>query len=214
MATDPHFTGSRPGKSQSHDLPELYQHDHLEARKQVFKLFGAAFHLRTTDGQLLAYSKQKAFKLKEDIRVYADEAMTVELLYIAADRVIDFSAAYRVVDSPTGETIGALRRKGWSSMLRDSWEILDPQGVVRARVLEDSAWKALVRRMIDWASLLMPQQFLIQVDDRTVATLRQNHNVFVPKFFVDFSADTEGLLPRPLAIAAVILLLAIEGRQA
>jgi hypothetical protein len=36
----------------------------------------------------------------------------------------------------------------------------------------------------------------------------------VPKFIVDLSSDTEGLLPRPLAVAAVILLLAIEGRQA
>ena len=197
MAADPYFAGDLPGKSKSQGIPELYQHDHLVARRQVFKLLGAAFHLRTTDGRLLAYSKQKAFKLKEDIRVYADEAQTVELLNIQADRVIDFSAAYRVVDATTGETIGSLRRKGWSSMLRDSWEILDPQGTVRARVLEDSSWKALVRRMIDWAAILMPQTFLIQVDGRTVATLRQNHNVFVPKFFVDLGADTEGLLPRP-----------------
>jgi hypothetical protein len=213
MATEPYHAGDRPVQSTPHGIPELYQHEHLLARKQVFKLFGAAFYLRTTDGRLLAYSKQKAFKLKEDIRVFADEAQTVELLHIQADRVIDFSAAYRVVDSQAGEPIGALRRKGWSSMFRDSWEILDPHGTVRARVIEDSQWKALVRRFVDWASLLMPQKFLIQVDGRTVATMKQNHNVFAPKFFVDLTGDDEGLLPRPLAIAAVILLLAVEGRQ-
>ena len=59
---------------------ELYQHDVFQARRQLFKLLGAAFHLRTMDGRLLAYSKQKAFKLREDIRVFADEAQTVELL--------------------------------------------------------------------------------------------------------------------------------------
>jgi hypothetical protein len=214
MAADLDFADEHPGKDPSQGLPELYQHHHLVARRQVFKLVGAAFRLQTTDGRLLAYSRQKAFKLKEDIRVYADEAQQVALLHIQADRVIDFSAAYRVVDATTGEPIGGLRRKGWSSMLRDSWEILDPQGMVRGRVLEDSSWKALVRRMVDIASILMPQTFLIQVDGRTVATMRQNHNVFAPKFFVDLGADTEGLLPRPLAIAAVILLLAIEGRQA
>lgn len=192
---------------------ELYQHDQFQARRQVFKLLGAAFHLRTMDGRLLAYSKQKAFKLKEDIRVYADEAMTEELLFIQADRVIDWSAAYRVTDSKTGEPIGLLRRKGWSSMFRDSWEILDPEGNLRGRVIEDSGWKALVRRVVDLASLLLPQTFLIQVDDQTVATMRQNHNVFVPKFVVDLSLDEQGLLPRPLAVATVILLLAIEGRQ-
>ena len=214
MAADLDFAADFPGKSRSQGIPEVYQHDHMVARRQVFKLVGAAFRLQTTDGRLLAYSKQKAFKLKEDIRVYAEEAQETALLHIQADRVIDFSAAYRVVDATTGEPIGSLRRKGWSSMFRDSWEILDPQGTVRGRVLEDSSWKALVRRTIDLASILMPQTFLIQVDGRTVATMRQNHNVFAPKFFVDLGADTEGILPRPLAIAAVILLLAIEGRQA
>jgi hypothetical protein len=37
--------------------------------------------------------------------------------------------------------------------------------------------------------------------------------MFAHKFTVDLSHDTEDLLPRPLAIAAVILLLAVEGRQ-
>ena len=194
-------------------IPELYRHDQFLASKKVFKLLGGAFHLRTMDGKLLAYSKQKAFKLKEDIRVYADEAMREELLYIQADRVVDFSASYKVVDSQTGEHIGSLRRKGWSSMLRDSWEILDAQGHLRGNVLEDSSWKALVRRMHELAALLFPQSFLLQVDGETVATMKQNYFAFAPKFHVDLSDDADGRLPRPLAIATVILLLAIEGRQ-
>ena len=194
-------------------IPELYRYDQFQARRQVFKLFGAAFHLRTLDGRLLAYSKQKAFKLREVIRVFADEAQTVELLHIQADRVIDWGAAYRVLDAQTGEHIGSLRRKGWSSLFRDSWEILDAEGTVRGRVVEDSGWKAMLRRLNDLVSLVLSQRFLIQVDGQTVATMKQNFNFIAQKFFVDMSPDTAGLLPRPLAVAAVILLLAIEGRQ-
>ena len=192
---------------------ELYQHDVFQARRQLFKLLGAAFHLRTMDGRLLAYSKQKAFKLREDIRVFADEAQTVELLTIQADSIIDFSAAYKVIDSQTGEHVGSLRRKGWSSIFRDSWELLDPEGVVRGRVIEESGWKAFARRMIDLAQFLLPQTYLIQVDGQTVATMRQNFLGIPPTFTIDLSHDTEGRLPRPLAVATVILLLAIEGRQ-
>jgi uncharacterized protein YxjI len=192
---------------------EIYQHDHFLAQRQVFKLLGAAFRLKTADGRLLAYSKQKAFKLREDIRVYSDEAQTVELLHIRADRIIDFSAAYSVVDSHTGEHVGSLRRKGWSSMFRDSWELLDPQGNVRGRVVEDSSWKALVRRTIEIASVFLPQTFLIQIDGQTVATMRQNFLGIPPRYTVDLSHDIAGKLPRPLAVATVILLLAIEGRQ-
>ena len=192
---------------------EIYQHDHFLAQRQVFKLLGAAFRLKTADGRLLAYSKQKAFKLHEDIRVYSDEAQTVELLHIRADRIIDFSAAYSVVDSHTGEHVGSLRRKGWSSMFRDSWELLDPQGNVRGRVVEDSSWKALMRRTIEIASVFLPQTFLIQIDGQTVATMQQNFLGIPPRYTVDLSHDIEGKLPRPLAVATVILLLAIEGRQ-
>ncbi len=109
-------------------LPELYRHDQFLARRKVFKLFGAGFTITTLDGQPLAGSEQKAFRLKEDIRVHEGAVGGPELLRIKADRIVDFSAAYQVTDSQTGEHIGTLRRKGWSSLFRDSWEILDAIG--------------------------------------------------------------------------------------
>ncbi|HEY2158790.1 MAG TPA: hypothetical protein VGH33_24375 [Isosphaeraceae bacterium] len=194
-------------------LPELYLHDRFLARRQVFKLFGGAFHLYAEDGRLLAYSKQKAFRLKEDIRVFADEAMSVELLSIQADRIIDWSAAYQVYDGQSGEHYGTLRRKGWASLWRDHWEILDDAGVVRGRVIEESGGLAFLRRMHEMAAMVIPQMFVIQVGDVTVGMMKQNFNPFVRKYAVDLTHDSETLLPRPLAVAAVILLLAIEGRQ-
>lgn len=194
-------------------IPEVYRHDRFVARRQVFRLFGGGFTLQTADGQLLAASEQKAFRLKEDIRVRDGREGGEEILIIRADRVLDFSAAYTVTDARTGESIGMLRRKGWTSMFRDSWEILDPSGAVRGKVTEDSGWKALVRRTHDVAAMLMPQTFHILVGDRVVGSMAQNFNPFVQKYQVDLTGDEESLLPRPLAVATVILLLAIEGRQ-
>jgi hypothetical protein len=194
--------------------PEIYRHDRFMARRQVFRLFGAGFTLTALDGRLLAASEQKAFRFKEDIRVNDGAPGEAELLQIKADRVIDFSAAYQVTDSQTGEHIGTLRRKGWSSLFRDSWEILDSSGIIRGKVLEDSAWKAAIRRFIEVATLFLPQTFLIEVEGQVVGIMRQDFNIFVQKFDVDLTHDVEGLLPRPLAVATVILLLAIEGRQA
>ena len=193
--------------------PEIYHHDRFVARRKFFKLFGGHFSIFGLDGNLLAASEQKAFKLKEDIRVNDGSPGGAELLQIKADRIVDFSAAYRVTDSTTGEHIGTLRRKGWSSLFRDSWEILDADGIVRGKVMEEDAWKAMVRRTIELAALLLPQSFHVEIDGQIVATMRQNFNIFIPKFAVDLSLDTEGMLPRPLALATVILLLAIEGRQ-
>ncbi|WZO96926.1 hypothetical protein EP7_003933 [Isosphaeraceae bacterium EP7] len=194
--------------------PELYQVDQFQARRKIFTLLGAQFHLRAFDGTLLAYSRQKAFRLKEDIRVFADEAQSHELLRIKSDRIIDFSASYHVYDAQTNECFGSLRRKGWSSLFRDKWEILDADGVVRGRVTEDSGWKAFFRRFNEMLALLMPQTFHIEVDGRNVATVAGRFNWFTQSFDVELSQDADSIMPRPLTIAMVILLLAVEGKQA
>ena len=193
--------------------PEIYRHDQFVARRQFFRLFGAGFTIMALDGKPLAASEQAAFRLKEDIRVNDSSNGGTEILRIKADRIIDFSAAYQVTDSQTGEHIGTLRRKGWSSLFRDSWEILDDNGVVRAKITEDSQWKATVRRFVELASLFLPQTYHIEVDGQIVGTMAQNFNIFVQKYHVDLTHDADSILPRPLAVAAVILLLAIEGRQ-
>jgi hypothetical protein len=127
--------------------------------------------------------------------------------------MIDWSANYSVYDSATREHYGSLRRKGWSSLFRDQWEILDREGNVRGRVIEESAWKAFFRRTAEIVAFLMPQTFLIGIEGVLVGKMIQRFRMFTHEFDVDFTPDTEGRLPRPLGIGAVILLPAIEGKQ-
>ncbi|UCE86753.1 MAG: hypothetical protein JSU66_03180 [Deltaproteobacteria bacterium] len=184
--------------------------DRYTARRKVFTIFGAQFHLWDERGQLVAFVQQRAFKLKEDIRVYADESATRELLLIQARSIVDFSAAYDVVDAQTGSRLGMLRRRGVSSLVRDTWEILGAGGEPIGALREDSMGLALVRRLL---GNLVPQRFGVEVHGQPVGTLRQRFNPFVHTFDVDFSNDHARLLPRALGLAAAILLLAIEGRQ-
>ncbi|NIA15532.1 MAG: hypothetical protein GWP08_15830 [Nitrospiraceae bacterium] len=65
--------------------------------------------------------------------------MQTELLCIQARSILDFSAAYDVVDSTTGEKAGALKRKGLKSILRDAWIIMD------ADDREYAQWRAACR---------------------------------------------------------------------
>jgi hypothetical protein len=190
-----------------------FDYDRYVVRRKIFKLFGAAFHVYDEAGNVVMYSKQKAFKLKEDIRLYSDESMKVELLTITARGVLDFSAAYDVIDPLAGEKVGALRRKGWSSLARDSWMMLDARDQEIGTVQEDSMLAALVRRFIDAASLLMPQKFHAEMNGQTVCTYQQNFNPFVRRLTVDFTHDREQLLDKRLGLAAAVLLQAIEGKQ-
>ena len=95
-----------------------FSFDHYLLKRQVFSLTGK-FRYYDPNGGLVLFSEQRMFKLREDIRVYSDEGKTQEVLMIKARQIIDFSAAYDVVDSASGRKVGALRRKGLASMLRD-----------------------------------------------------------------------------------------------
>ena len=188
---------------------DTFRLDRFTIRRKVFKLFGASFQVYDPAGRVVGFSKQKAFKLKEDIRLYTDESASEELLAIHARQIIDFSAAYDILDVSTGAAVGTARRKGFRSILRDSWELLDEHDRLLARVQEDSQFKALLRRFV---SNLIPQTFHVKGDDGVLhATLRQPFNPFVYK--LDVTIEQRSPLDRRLVLAAAILLAAIEGRQ-
>jgi uncharacterized protein YxjI len=180
-------------------------------RKKIFTFLGGAFHIYDPNGQVVFYSKQKAFKLREDIRIYTGEDMQKEVLLIKARNIIDFSAVYDVFDSSTNERVGALKREGLSSIVQDKWNILNAYDQVIGIIQEESLVLGLVRRFV---TNLIPQTFIGTINNVPVCEFRQNFNPFVVKINLDFSQDTNNWLDRRLGIAAAILLCAIEGKQA
>ena len=63
-------------------------------------------------------------------------------------------------------------------------------------------------------TFFMPQKYHATVGGQMVCTFQQNFNPFVQKLAIDFSYDQNKTFDRRLGLAAAILLLAIEGRQA
>jgi hypothetical protein len=187
-----------------------WAHDLYLARRNVFNFLGIKCRILTLQGQLICAAYLKAFKLKEDITVYADLAQTTPLLQIQARQILDFSAAYDVFDARTGEQVGALRRKGFASLVRDEWTIMDPADQPILRLQEDSLLLALLRRFL---TSLIPQNYTIDCGGRPVAVVRGTWNPFVVKYEVDLRRDTHRVFDRRLALAAAVLLLTIEGKQ-
>lgn len=178
--------------------------------RQFFKLLGANFRVFDENGRLVLFSNQKAFRLKEDIRVYSDESKTEQILHLQARNILDFSAAYDVYFTPTGEKVGALKRKGWKSLMRDEWILMDANDSEIGRIQEDSTAWALVRRFL---TALVPQQFHVELAGRRVLELHQRFNPFIYKLEIHYLPAAHGLLDRRLGIAAAVLIAAIEGRQ-
>jgi len=188
-----------------------FEHKKYYAKKKFWKIFGGEVRIfDESRANLLFFVKQKAFKLTEDITIFADESEKQPLLKINARSMFDLGATYDITDVQSHQKVGALRRKLLKSIFRDEWVLLDAGDREFGKVSEDSLMMALFRRFF---SALIPQHFSIEVGSTTVGDFKQTWNPFVPQFDVDFSMDTAGRLDRRLGIASVILLQIIEGKQ-
>ena len=190
-------------------MHSAFQYDYYYLRRQVLALTGK-FRLYNPQGELVLYSEQKMFRLKEDIRLYSDESKSQELLYIQARQIIDFSAAYDVIDSLSGLRVGMLRRKGLRSMVRDEWQVFDAAEQQFGVLIEDSLNLALLRRLL---LNLLPQNYDLISNGSRLADIRQRFNPFRYELDLDFREDTARRLDRRLGVAAGVLLGVIEGRQ-
>ncbi|PPK94935.1 MULTISPECIES: hypothetical protein [Nonlabens] len=105
------------------------------------------FTAKNASGQTIAYVKQKMFKLKEAISVYSDESKSQVLFTIAANKWLDFSAAYSMTDA-SGNEIGKIARKGWRSMWKAEYDIVDQNNQPQYKVQEANAWVRVADSMI------------------------------------------------------------------
>lgn len=188
----------------------IFQFDRFLLKRQVLALAGR-FRIYDPNDNLVLYSEQKMFRLREDIRVYSDDRKTQEVLTIKARQIIDFSAAYDVLDSVAGQKVGALRRKGVQSLLRDEWEVLDAADQPLGLLFEDSLALALLRRLL--LGSLLPQNYDLTIGMDRAADLKQRFNLFAYQLDIDFSMDISRKLDHRLGLGAAILLAAIEGKQ-
>jgi len=191
-------------------MDSAFLYNQYVLQKQVFALTGILRIFNPQD-QLVLFSQQKIFKLKEDIQVYADETKNRELLNIRARQIIDFSAYYDVIDSQYSTKVGGLRRKGFRSIVQDEWEVFDAQEKSLGILKEDSLQQALLRRFLLGA--LIPQNYDLNMGVERVADYKQRFHFFRYVLDIDFQMDTGGKLDRRLGLAAAILLATIEGRQ-
>ena len=105
-----------------------------------FKILALApqISVRDANGTMLFYVKQKMFKLREAITVFADESQTQPLYTINADRIIDFSARYHFKDQ-NGIEFGSVKRDGARSIWKARYNIFDSNEQMIMQIQEENA---------------------------------------------------------------------------
>lgn len=108
--------------------------------KLRFKLAAIASQIYVTDasGANIFYVKQKLFKLKENIEIFTDSTKTQKIYTVKADRVIDFSPVFTLLNAQDQE-IGSVKRLGRKSIWRATYQLQIGPGI-QLTVSEINPW--------------------------------------------------------------------------
>jgi len=187
-----------------------------------FKVLAIARQLSLTDatGQLIFYVKQKAFKLKEAVTLFADEQMTRPWFNISADRVLDFNANYSFTDY-TGKPFGSMRRQGRKSLWRASYEIFDgfhPYPV--ALIKEENPWSKVFDTLFGeipilgvFTGYLFHPSYLISRPDGMPFMRLKKHASFVGRrFSIDKLAQLDQTEELRILLAIMMMVLLERSR--
>ena len=209
-------------------MPQLIDptpHDRFILRQRIKLVINQyEFTLPGADGkedpsQPVAFVEQKRFKFKEDIRFYADETKTTELMRIKARQRFDPRAKYDVVDAQ-GQKIGQFQKLFGKSLLRSSYKLTGPQDEELAIARERSLGVALFRRIVgfipyvggfaDWLPIAYHFDFFR--GDELLGSNSRKFGSFRDIYTIDFSNDPERTVDRRLILALTVGQDALQAR--
>jgi hypothetical protein len=182
-----------------------------------FKIAAINPQVRVTDasGQLIAYVKQKAFRLKEDITIFGDEAQTRPLYRMSASRILDFNANYSI-STPQGQAVGSVYRPGARSLWKAAYTIKDPAGNEVGLIHEENPWVKVIDALAGevpvvgmFTGYVFNPAYLVDLRGQTVFYLKKQPAFLEGRFRLEqraaLSEHEEGL-----AVAGTIMALMLE----
>lgn len=164
----------QPGAYQGAQAGIWYQ-NYYRIRKKVLTIWNK-YWVEDYNGNMLGFSKQKMFKLKEDIRVYTDENMAQELFRIQQEQILDIWGTFAVIDSASNTKLGYVKRKGLkSSFAWDEWQVLDANKNEIGGIHEEKS-SGLARKFLPGGGLI-PEKMTLKLNNVPVAEINQEFKI-------------------------------------
>jgi uncharacterized protein YxjI len=170
-------------------------------------------------GERICFAEQKRFSFKEDIRFYADEGKSRELLRIKARQRFDPRARYDVTE-PDGVKVGEIQKVFGTSLLRSTYVLYGADGEELARARERSLVVALARRLVglvpfigdfaDW--LPIPYHFDFRRGEELLGMHYRQPFKWRDTYTIDFGFDSERTVDRRLVLAIAVGMDALQAR--
>lgn len=186
--------------------PLALSHPTYLVRRSFWSFLGRTTRVFAPDGSLACYVSQSAFKLKQEMTLFADEGQTQPMVLMKARQAIGFSINHDVFDPHTQQRLGSVRNKG-IGFFRDEWELLDANDQPVGKMREGDG--AFLRRLFP---ILKNGKWDIEVGGQICAQVRELWRFFAKEYTLDLSMNQGRLDPR-FAIACAVLALNRESAR-
>ncbi len=184
----------------------------------TFKFLTISSFIRVVDatGQLVSYVKQRAFRLREDVTIFADEAQAQPVYRIKANKIIDIGATYSIT-SADGRPLGAVRQRGMRTFWKATYDILDEAGSAIGLIHEQDAWVKVIDGLIGEIPLvglviqqwINPTYLIDGADGVTLLRLRKRPSLIERRFLLEQDSPLPSRLEQ-LALPAVLMVVLLE----
>lgn len=177
------------------------------------------FTIKDANQSTIAYVRQKLFKFKEAIMIYAKEDKKDLIYTINADRVIDFNANYQFKNQDD-EILGRVGRRGMKSLWKASYEIFDNENTVQYRIGELNPWAKVGDALLGEVPVLSlfsgylfnPKYGLTTPEGNLVAKLSKQPSFFGRSFKLD-KIDEFKKEESERIILSMMMMLLLERRR-
>jgi hypothetical protein len=169
--------------------------------------FTRCYRVYGSSGDLVAFVEQPWFRLRTELVMYADEAQRQPILVLKNRRFAALNMEHDLFDAATGQRLGVIRTRGWRSLWRDTWDILDADERPAGEMLEDGPW--FWRRILRF----LPGRHHIDLGGREVARIAQRFHFFRREFALFLLPVEDPIEPRFAIACALIAMMADLRRE-
>jgi hypothetical protein len=187
----------------------IWTSPHYKIRKKILAIANQ-YWIEDGGGTVLGYTRQKLLRFREDIRIYADEAMSRELFWVHQEQVVDAWGTFAVVDTAANVCVGKIRRNVMSGLLKDEYFLLDPHGQTIGRVFEEGG-RGFARKYLPLGGLV-PERVIVEFYGRPVTEIKQQFRIIGDEWDVDCS-HLPPQFDRRVLLAGIILMGMVERER-
>jgi len=187
----------------------------------TFSILSIGQTVRITDalGSLILYVKQKAFRLKADVVVFADESQTQAVYRIRGDRMMG-SVKY-AVSNADGRPVGTLQRQWGSFLWSATYRVFDANDVELGTIRQQNPWVRVLHGLVEEipivgvvAQIFVNPTYVVEVPAGTTVMRLVKKASFTSRTFVIESVASLRPDTEEIVLPAVITFALMERARA